>query len=300
MNAVRFIALLLALALHGPLFAQSPPPSSESTESADAPSIPGITRVLIRTEKLASGSNFWVKNRNGDIYVMGWDKEEIYMSAEIRDTDRRRVELVIQRKNGGLDIETTFQQPFWSFDWGLVASPRCEMTIFVPRKLLGYFRTINGSLFVSYVDGYTRCETTNGDIQVKDVTGEAYVETKNGSVEGRDLEARIKAITTNGQVMLTNVSGKIEAETTNGNILAKNLNGWGEGISLGTTNGSIDIALGDATGEITADSTDGNLDIKIPDAKVITLSKRSARLRIPGRLQKINLKTTNGTITIRE
>ena len=90
------------------------------------------------------------------------------------------------------------------------------------------------------------------------------------------------------------------AETTNGNILAKGLNGWGEGISLTTINGSIDVSLGDASGEITAESTDGNLDIRIPEAKVLEISKRSARLQLPGRSQKISLRTTNGTITLRE
>jgi DUF4097 and DUF4098 domain-containing protein YvlB len=231
---------------------------------------------------------------------MGWDKEEMYLTAEIRDTDRRRIDLVIQRKDADLDIETVFQQPFWSFDWGVVQSPRCELTIFVPRKLSGYFRTTNGSLFISYVDGYARCETTNGDIQVNDIQGEVHASTKNGAIEGRDLDARIKASTSNGQLMLVNVSGGITAETSNGNIVAKTLNGWGEGIFLGTTHGSIDIALGEATGEITAECSEGNLDIQIPDAKVLEMSKQSAYLKIPGRAQKIKLRTTNGTITIRE
>jgi DUF4097 and DUF4098 domain-containing protein YvlB len=174
------------------------------------------------------------------------------------------------------------------------------MTVFVPRRLSGYFRTTNGSIFISYLDGYAHCETTNGDIQVKHFSGEAQVETKNGTIEGLDLQARIKAITINGQVLLTGVDGGVVAETTNGNIVAKDLNGWGEGISLSTTNGSIDIALGEATGEITAESTEGSLDIKIPDAKVLEISKRSAHLKVPGRKQKISLHTINGTITLRE
>ena len=303
MTSARFQAQALALALASSLLAQRPPAPSaapETLDSSESTSIPGITRVLIRTEKFVSGSKLWVKNRNGDIRVVGWEKEEMHLTAEIRDTERRRVELVLQQKEGDLDIETVFQQPFWSFNWGLVLSPRCELTVFVPRRLLGDFRTTNGSIFISYIDGYAQCETTNGDIQVKHFSGEAHIETKNGMIEGLDLQARIQASTTNGHVILTNVAGGIVAETTNGNIIAKSLNGWGEGISLSTTHGSIDITLGEAAGEITAESTDGSLDIKIPNAKVIEISKRSARLRVPGRMQKIGLHTTNGTITIRE
>jgi DUF4097 and DUF4098 domain-containing protein YvlB len=300
MTSARLTAHVLSLVLSCTLAAQAPSEAPEAQDAAENTSIPGITRVLIRAEKLASGSKLWVKNRNGDINVVGWEKEEVYLSAEIRDTDRRRVEVVVQQKAGDLDIETVFQQPFWTFDWGLVMSPRCEMTVFVPSRLLGFFRTTNGSIFISYMDGYAHCETNNGDIQVKHFSGEALVETKNGTIEGLDLQARIKALTTNGQVLLTGVEGGIVAETTNGNIVAKALNGWGEGISLSTTNGSIDIALGEATGEITAESSEGSLDIRIPGAKVIEISKRSAHLKVPGRMQKIGLRTTNGTITIRE
>jgi hypothetical protein len=274
---------------------------SELPSDAEEPAaVPGITRILIRSEKMAPGSRIWVKNRNGDVRVMGWEKEEMYLMAEIRDTDRRRIELSILPKEGGLEIETLFQEPFWSFNWGVVLSPRCEMTIFIPKQASAYFRTTNGSLHVSYLDGYARCETTNGDVRVSDVTGEVHMGTRNGALEAKDLGARLKAVTENGLVTLTNVSGGIFAETINGSILARNLNGWGEGITLGTTNGSIDISLGDATGEITAESVEGSLELRIPEAKVLETSKHSAHLKVPGKAQKISLRTTNGTITVRE
>jgi DUF4097 and DUF4098 domain-containing protein YvlB len=174
------------------------------------------------------------------------------------------------------------------------------MTLFVPRKLSGYFRTTNGSIFISYLGGYAHCETNNGDIEVKHFAGEAKVETKNGTINAQDLQARIKATTVNGQVNLIEVEGGIVAETTNGSILAKALDGWGEGISLATTNGSIEISLGDASGEIMAESAEGGLDVHIPDAKVISISKRVTRLRVPGRKQKISLRTTHGTIALHE
>jgi hypothetical protein len=303
MTFTRFTAHVLWLALAGSLLAQpsaAPPESPEAQDSSENQILPGITRILIRSEKLDSGSNLWVKNRNGDIRVVGWEKEEVHLIAEIRDTSRRRVDVLIQPKGSDLDIETVFQQPLWPLNWGLVLSPRCEMTLFVPRKLSGYFRTTNGSIFISYLGGYAHCETNNGDIEVKHFAGEAKVETKNGTINAQDLQARIKATTVNGQVNLIEVEGGIVAETTNGSILAKALDGWGEGISLATTNGSIEISLGDASGEIMAESAEGGLDVHIPDAKVISISKRVTRLRVPGRKQKISLRTTHGTIALHE
>lgn len=300
MSSACRIAHALTMVLVSPLFAQPALPAGESLEEEDSPVLPPITRVLVRVEKMRPGSKFWLKNRNGDVRVMGWDKEEMHLTAEIRDTDRRRIDLKIQPKDGGVDVETLFQEPLWSFDWGVVLSPRCEMTVFVPRKVLGYFRTTNGSLFVSYVDGYAHCDSVNGDIEVRDISGEVRATTKNGSIEGKDLEARLRASTTNGQMRLANITGGVNVETMNGNILAKNLNGLGEGLTLTTANGSIDLSVGQATGDLTAESADGTLDLRLPDADVLALSKQSVHLRLPGRNQKIVLRTTNGSITLRE
>lgn len=259
----------------------------------------GNSRTETRIEKLAFGSKLWVKNRNGGIRVTGWDKEEVALTAEIRDTERRKIELVVQRKGADLDIEASFQQPRWTFSVGFVQSPRCEMTLSVPHKLLAHFRTSNGTLSVSALDGYANCETTNGDIRIREVSGEVHAETTNGTIEAVKLRARLKGGTTNGKIILEDVEGGIKMDTTNGSIRARNLDGWNEGISLETTNGSIEVELGKASGDLWAENTNGSLEVKVPGAQVIEMKKHEARLKIPGGNQKISVSTTNGSIRIR-
>jgi hypothetical protein len=259
--------------------------------------VPSGSRTEQRTEKLASGSKLWVKNRNGGIRVTGWDKEEVALTAQIRDSERRRVELVLQRKGSDLDIEAVFQQPSWSF--GVYISPRCEMTLQVPRKILGFFRTTNGTVAAEHLEGYARCEATNGSILVSHIRGEVHVDTTNGPIEARDLSARLKGSTTNGRIVLEDVEGGIRLETTNGSIRARNLDGWGEGIHLESTNGSIEVDLGKATGDLLAENSNGSLEVKIPGAQVIEQTKHSAHVKVPGRTQSIRLETTNGSIRIK-
>jgi DUF4097 and DUF4098 domain-containing protein YvlB len=223
--------------------------------------LPSGFRTEQRTEKLAPGSRLWVKNRNGAIRVTGWDKNEVSLTAQIRDSEKRRVNLVIQRKGEDLDIEAMFQQPSWSF--GLYISPRCEMTLQVPHKLLGHFRTTNGAVSVEHLEGYARCEATNGSIRVTDIRGEVLV------------------------------------ETTNGRIRAHNLDGWGEGIHLESTNGSIEVELGRAMGDLVAENSNGSLEIRLPGAQVIEMTKHSAHVKVPGRTQSIRLETTNGSIQVK-
>jgi hypothetical protein len=258
--------------------------------------LPSGSRTEQRMEKLAPGSKLWVKNRNGAIRVSGWDRDEVALTAQIRDSAKRRVDLVIQHKGADLDIEAAFQQPSWSF--GVYVSPRCEMTLQVPRRILGHFRTTNGSVSAENLEGYARCEATNGPIHVSRIKGEVLVDTTNGSIEARGLEARIKGSTTNGNITLEEVAGGIHLETTNGRIRARNLDGWGEGIHLESTNGGIEVRLGRASGDLRAENSNGSMDIQVPGAQVVEITKHSAHVRIPGRSQTIRLETTNGSIRV--
>ncbi len=256
------------------------------------------SRTELRTENLPFGSKLWVRNRNGAILVSGWDKEEVSLSAEIRDSEQRRIELVLQRQGPDLDIEAQFQQPRLSLALGSAPSPWCRMTLNVPRRLLGHFRTTNGPVSVDTVVGYVRCETINGDITLGAIAGEAMVETTNGNVEARGLHARLSGATANGQILLEDVDGGVKMETTNGSITARNLDGWGEGISLESTNGAIELELGRATGELLAENAHGSIRIRVANAQVLELGKHRVRVRIPGRNQKIVLDTTNGSIQV--
>jgi hypothetical protein len=291
----HWIPLFLA---GGLLAAQAPaPPSPAPPTPMIGVDVPSGSRTEQRTEKLAQGSKLWVKNRNGGIRVTGWDRDEVALAAQIRDSEKRRVELVLQRKGPDLDIEAVFQQPSWSF--GIYISPRCEMTLQVPHKLLGYFRTTNGTVAVENLEGYARCEATNGGILVSQIRGEVQVETTNGAIEARGLAARIKGSTTNGRIILEDIEGGIRLETTNGSIHARNLDGWGEGIHLESTNGSIEVELGRATGDLVAENSNGSLDIKVPGAQIIELTKHDAHVKVPGRTQPIHLETTNGSIRVK-
>jgi hypothetical protein len=318
MRPARSFALLTALLAAGSLLAQVPappkPPKVAAPEPPEPPAPPappeppmppvdgdwGQTRTEKHNERLSFGSKLWVKNRNGGIRVQGWDKEEVALVAQIRDTEQRRINLVLSRKGSDLDIEAVHPPvKTFTFFFGDVKSPRCEMSLQVPKRLLGHFRTTNGTVTAQNLDGYARCETTNGAVKVYDVKGEVFAETTNGGIEARNLFARIKGGTTNGKIVLQDVLGGIQMETTNGGIVARNLDGWGEGIRLETTNGGIDVELGKASGEIVAENSNGGLEIKVSGAEVIEIHKHNARVKVPGKPQRIELETTNGGIKVR-
>ena len=85
-----WITMLLAGSV---LLAQAPPPPPPppAPPAPPAPTIgvdvPSGSRTEQRTEPLAQGSKLWVKNRNGAIRVTGWDKDEVALTAQIRDSE---------------------------------------------------------------------------------------------------------------------------------------------------------------------------------------------------------------------
>jgi DUF4097 and DUF4098 domain-containing protein YvlB len=172
------------------------------------------------------------------------------------------------------------------------------MTLQVPRRLLGHFRTTNGPISVDTVIGYVRCETINGDITLSGIAGEVLAETTNGNVEAKGLHARIRGGTADGRIVLEDVDGQVKMQTTNGFIKARNLDGWGEGISLESTNGAIDLELGRATGDLLAENGHGSISVRVAGAQVLELGKHRVHLKVPGRNQKILLSTTNGSIQV--
>lgn len=257
-------------------------------------------RVETLVEPLASGGRLLVRNRNGSIRVEGWDRDEVRLHAEIRDSERRRVQLAMQRRGQDLEVDAQFQQASWSFSFGLVATPLCEMTLQVPRKLMGYFVTKNGSVLLRNAEGYVRMEAANGDIRVRDFAGEVWADTSNGDIEARRLRARLRCSTTGGLLWLEDVEGGIQGRTVSGFIKARRLDGWGEGISLSTVSGGMDVELGRAGGEFVARSTHGSVDVKLPGLHSAEGDGHQVKVRLPGRPQKIVLESTSGRIRVRQ
>ncbi|HJU84523.1 MAG TPA: DUF4097 family beta strand repeat-containing protein [Holophagaceae bacterium] len=294
---------LACTVLAASLAAQQPPlpPKPPKPPAPPVPPEPDFTptRTETKVESLAAGSRLWVKNRNGAIHVSGWDQEQVSLVARIRDSESRHIELVLQRKGSDLDIEAVYPSSTVFSFFGGHQSPRCDMILQVPRKLIGAFRTTNGDLVVSGIEGYARCETTNGEVRVSDLAGEAYASTTNGNIIAKGLGARIKGGTTNGDLILEEIAGGIHLETTNGEIKAKRLDGWNEGIHLETTNGDVEVELGHARGEVIAENTNGSLEVHLPGAESIEVSKHHAHVRLAGRTQQITLETTNGDITVK-
>lgn len=133
--------------------------------------------------------------------------------------------------------------------------------------------TTNGEVNVADIHGQVRAATTNGEINLIDVSGAASAHTTNGSVvavlKSLDLKGEVELHTTNGNLEAyfpNELKATLEAVTTNGRVMVSfpltaegtmtsksvrgTINGGGNGISLSTTNGNVEVRrIGDRRSE---------------------------------------------------
>lgn len=216
-------------------------------------------------------------NVNGSVSIATWDRASVEIVAEKSLDSRSRadadeafdeIEIVVAERAGRIEIET--RRPKHShgfFDWifgrSRNASVRYELR--VPRLAALDLRTVNGNVTTDGAGGGQLLRSTNGKITVRAAHDSVEAHTTNGSI----------------QVELVEAPARLD-------------------VDLGSTNGSITLALpGSAGGRVAARTVNGSVRSDLP----LTLEGASSRRRLSGRLNaggpgSIDLRTTNGSIRI--
>ena len=255
------------------------------------------TRTETRTEPLAMGSKLWISQSDGKVDVKGWDRPEVQLVAEfITGPHQDEARLEVTRVPEGLRIEVGRRHHFRFFVFRWRREPVCNLTLMVPRKLSMDIRAVDGGISVQALEGYAGCRTVDGPISLKDISGEVHVRAVDGAITARNLRARIKGGTVDGSITLEQVEGGLDLRTVDGSIRAEGLDGWGEGISLNTVDGNISVKLGQAKGYLELRAVDGTIRSKVAGLELTKANRLTGQ--IPGRDQKITLKTVDGNIDV--
>jgi hypothetical protein len=181
-----------------------------------------------------------VKNSNGRIEVLSWDKNEIGIIAHIRvegsESKARkmldRIEIEIEQDDNNVSIETLVPKGiqggngFFSWIFGdNHSSYSVDYEINVPVESDLNLNTSNGRVSVEKISGKVRMHSTNGKLEARDINGLLRCETTNGGIHAdfnkvpSDEEMIFR--TTNGSIKLylpEKYGGYADLKTTNGHI----------------------------------------------------------------------------------
>lgn len=237
-----------------------------------------VTETVDKTYPFAASGVISLANVNGDVDIVGWDKNEVHLVAEKRarnGEELKQISVHISAHNEAdsgrtesrLVIKTEFPKTLPWFRW------------FGSRNHQG---SVRYKLMVPAGVSLKKIDVVNSDITVSGVHGSVDLDTVNGSIDASGLTANGRFDTVNGSIRVDFDSVKAGAK-----------------IVLDSVNGSCRIKLPkEASFQLDADNVNGSVSCEFP----ITLEK-SGRHHLRGRVgdgaATVRLDSVNGSLHIK-
>jgi DUF4097 and DUF4098 domain-containing protein YvlB len=281
---------------------------------------PKIILTTNRIEPLPYCSNLIVTNTIGTVHVRGWDNEQINIDARIEGESVDGIIVEVNKLLGGIEVFVKGNRTRRLLGLLPTRAAKCDLNLSVPRLVLANIKILDGLIDITGIKGLVKCEAVNGEIKLLNISGKVNAKTINGAISITKLAPGIwpgqvggttepvktfdglKAESANGNIKLEDILGSVKVNTIYGQIQTKRMDAKGDGISLETISGNINVELVRPSTEITAETVVGSIDVKLPNSKVVEESKTRNVVFVQGRLphaQKISIKTVNGAITVR-
>ena len=253
------LLLCLATSLHAQTFTTGPCKEDHDWGGSD------VRLCELRSTTLPlSGGQLNVLGKNGGIEVLGEDRRDIALEAEVITQASTREQAESMAREISITTDGTIQA---KGPHGFTVPHRnwqVNYRLHVPHQLTAQLHTENGGIDLSRLSGKIDAETTNGGLHLDQLAGDINATTTNGGLEislsgDHWLGAGLTARTTNGSVNLrapSAYSAHLTAETTNGavsvnfpitvqgtirNRIETNLGQGGTPLRLETTNGNVSI-----------------------------------------------------------
>jgi len=292
--------------------------------------LPDGVKIVRRVEPMAPGSTLIVKNSIGSIVLRGWDREQLFVQAIAVGESQSAPTLEINNTAAGTEVvvKDSSKRRFFGLLPPKIAG--CDLIISIPNRTLADIKAVNGTIAASALDGSLKCETVNGRVQIERVLGRVEVKTVSGAISiarlapsawalhqgtnpgpnaqdrpqerGTTIEGLV-AKSINGGIALEEVMGDVQVSTIHGKIEAKHVHLRGGDTTFETISGNLEVEMLRGVSEIIAKSMAGQIDIQVPNAKMIEESKTQVVVQLPPRPgsqpKTITLKTVSGKITVR-
>jgi DUF4097 and DUF4098 domain-containing protein YvlB len=172
----------------------------------------------------------------GEVRVQGWDRDEVWVKADLRGRDRAGTRVEIAGTGGGAQVRA-WQQGAPS---GYSTSHAFEVR--VPRRYDVRISSAGGGLRIADVEGTFTGETRGGELSLERVRGRADLHTLGGGVTVFDSRLSGRVWTGGGEVRLDRVSGGLRT-ARDVNVEGAGSFGGGPGpVVINTAGGPINVA----------------------------------------------------------
>jgi DUF4097 and DUF4098 domain-containing protein YvlB len=247
-----------------------------------------------------------MENRNGSIWLTGWDSSHIKFEYEKVGKTRKFAEATLIYFNELDDsikvwvkVPKTKSHAFHLFGGGNTAA-NVNFNVYLPKNLcIADVKSRNGKLSINGFYGQIKCNTRNGGIKIKDAGKNILADTRNGGIKILNADENITAETTNGSVKITCRNGGVQSKSVNGSINLTVLEKLKSEINAKTVNGTVYLDMPeDINCNVNLKTTNGSVRCEFP----VTVSGKLKKNRLNGTIGSggvlVNAKTVNGKVVL--
>ena len=194
-----------------------------------------------------------VSNVSGDVEVIGWDRSEVSVHAELGSAVER-VEVSSEGGHTGIKVVLPPASGHGS---------ETRLQVKIPKDSELNVSAVSADVVTKGVLGVQRLSTVSGDVTAEFGGADVELKTVSGNVKlrGRGQPARLRLSTISGDVHLEHGAGDIEASTVNGTLVLSLDSA--RSLRAHTTSGDVRFAGKLAPGaQLEATSVSGDLDVR--------------------------------------
>ncbi|MBL4630231.1 MAG: DUF4097 family beta strand repeat protein [Paraglaciecola sp.] len=235
-----------------------------------------FARTYTETFDVSLGGQLTIQTDKGSINIETHDEATIKLKIKIEDKKDNEFSYHYKLSNGNLTIIGEIERKYKS-----LKNSRVEFNLLIPKNY------------------NVELDTSGGALSIEDLTGELNARTSGGSITVSHIIGNVTLRTSGGSIKTDAVSGHLNAHTSGGSIKVTVDKQLTQDAKLTTSGGSITAYLiPDIRLDISASTSGGRVksDFEI-DGKV---KKMSVRGSINGGGPKLTLKTSGGSIKIKE
>ena len=182
-----------------------------------------------KTESLAADGRVYLANISGDIKVLTWNKNEVFIDAlkiskaasvEKAKANAALVKIEVNRTNGRLEIRTKYPEGRNVFKDSHVS---VNYVLTVPAKAEVEVKNVSGDVKADKLGGRAKLETVSGDVTAANMAGGGTFVAVSGDIDLSDIQGDLKVKTVSGDVEITKLEGSVAAKTVSGEVKLKGL-----------------------------------------------------------------------------
>ena len=280
-----------------------------------------------RSFDVGPGGRLVLESDIGSIEVRSHNRNtvDVDILIESRRGGRRVDEFLedfdVDFRHQGNDVTIIAEYPRdrWNFWDSIGKYIRVRFRIAVPRKYNVDLKTSGGSISVDDLEGEVisktsgggldfgrikgpvKGKTSGGSIRLSSCEGTADVRTSGGSITVGEVSGDVYAHTSGGSIHVDEVMGMIDATTSGGSVTASITRQPEYDCRLTTSGGGITVHLAeDIKVDLNASTSGGRVRTDFPVTIRGEISKRSLKAKINGGGPELYLRTSGGSISIKE